>query len=170
MLLSTLLAFRRGIIRVLFSLAGLIAGLLLASWNYLHLAVALHRWVTSTVAAQAIAFLCILIGVTVIFSLIASMVRRTAKAVGLGFLDRLLGAAFGFVRGVLLAVALMMTLAAFLPGTNLTRGSVLSPWFLEAARTGSVLVPHRLQEQITAGARRLMEKRPMLLRQDALRY
>ena len=35
---STVIAFMRGIIRELFSLGGLIAGILLASWYYAHVA------------------------------------------------------------------------------------------------------------------------------------
>ena len=35
---STIMAFLRGIILELFSLGGLIAGILLASWNYTHVA------------------------------------------------------------------------------------------------------------------------------------
>ncbi len=46
-LVSVVAAFRRGIIKVLFSLAGLVAGIVLASWNYPRLALWLHRWITS---------------------------------------------------------------------------------------------------------------------------
>jgi len=99
---STLLAFRRGIIRVLFSLGGLIAGIVLAGWNYMRLAEWLHRWIVSVPAAEILGFLAIVVGVMLAASVLATIVRRTARAVGLGFVDRLLGAGFGLVRGVLL--------------------------------------------------------------------
>ena len=86
---SALFAFQRGFIRVLFSLVGLGVGVVLASWNYLPFARWLHRWITSPVTAQAIAFLGILFAVLIAFGLAAGLVRQAAKAVGLGFADRL---------------------------------------------------------------------------------
>jgi membrane protein required for colicin V production len=63
-LVSTLAAFRRGLIKVLFSLAGVTAGILLASWNYHHVAEYLHRVIASSATANILAFVLILIAVT----------------------------------------------------------------------------------------------------------
>ena len=96
---STIMAFVRGIILELFSLVGLIAGILLAAWNYQHVALLLGRLITSLATAQIVSFLLIIIGVMVLSTLLGKALNRTAHAIGLGFFDRLLGAAFGFVRG-----------------------------------------------------------------------
>ena len=101
-LVSTIAALMRGIVKVLFSLAGLVAGIVLASWNYLALAERLHKYLSSFAAAEVVAFLAILVVVTVVFSLAARLVRRGVSMVGLGFVDRLLGGAFGLARGLLL--------------------------------------------------------------------
>ena len=98
---STIMAFLRGIILELFSLGGLIAGILLASWNYNHVAVlsgsassphprpprsspfsssSSESWCSAPSSARAL--------------------NRTAHAIGLGFFDRLLGAIFGFRQGL----------------------------------------------------------------------
>ncbi len=53
----------------------------------------------------------------ILCTLAAGLVRRTVKAVGLGLVDRLLGAAFGFIRGGLLGVAILMAISAFLPNS-----------------------------------------------------
>ena len=116
---STIMAFVRGIILELFSLGGLIAGILLAAWNYQHVALLLGRLITSLATAQIVAFLLIIIGVMVLSTLLGKALNRTAHAIGLGFFDRLLGAAFGFVRGCLLGVAILMAVAAFLPGFSM---------------------------------------------------
>ena len=163
---SALMAFRRGFIRVLFSLAGLIAGILIASWNYLGLATWMHRWVTSVTMAQVLAFLTILLAVWFVFGLAAGTVRKAVKAVGLGFADRMLGAAFGAARGVLLGIAVMMAVAAFAPDSGWARRSVLAPHFLAGAHAVSFVVPQHLAGQVSDGARHLLKKNAEVLKRS----
>jgi membrane protein required for colicin V production len=163
-LVSVALAFRRGIIKVLFSLAGLITGIVLASWNYGRLAATLHRWVSSEAAAQVIAFLAILIGVTILFSLAAALLRKTVAAVGLGFADRLLGAGFGLLRGLLLGVAVLMAVSAFVPDSGWVRKSYLAPYFLAGAHAVSFVVPRGFEEQMAAGTSHLLQQTPEQIR------
>ena len=171
-LVSTLMAFRRGFVRVLFSLAGLVAGILLASWNYVGLGAWMQRWISSAQTAQVVAFVVILVGVMMVFSIAAGFVRSTLKAVGLGFVDRMLGAAVGVVRGVLLGVAAMMALAAFVPdsgrGSGWVENSVLAPYFLSGAHAVSFVVPRGFEEQIRDGAKHLLKKTPKVLNREAL--
>jgi membrane protein required for colicin V production len=143
--ISTSAAFFRGFIKVLFSLAGLILGILLASWNYLSLATQLHDFITSFAAAQVVAFLLILCIVMIVFAILASVLRKAVSAVGLGFFDRLLGAAFG------------------LPGSPWIKHSQLAPYFLAGAHAVSFVVPQHFQEQMSAGATHLLQKSPELL-------
>lgn len=161
--ISALMAFGRGFIRVLFSLAGLIAGILVASWNYLQLATWMNGWVTSLPTAQIIAFLAILLAVWFVFAAAAGFVRRAVKAVGLGFADRLLGAAFGAARGVLLGIAMLMALAAFAPDSDWMKKSVLAPYFLEGAHAVSFVVPRHFEAQMSDGARHLLKKNAGIL-------
>jgi membrane protein required for colicin V production len=163
---SALMAFRRGFIRVLFSLAGLIAGILVASWNYLRLGEWMHRWITSLPTAQILAFLAILLAVWFCFAAVAGIVRSAVKAVGLGFADRMLGAAFGAARGVLLGIAAMMALTAFAPDSSWTKSSVLAPYFLAGAHEVSFVVPQHFGEQMSDGASRLLKKDAEVLKRS----
>jgi membrane protein required for colicin V production len=157
---STIMAFVRGIILELFSLGGLIAGILLASWNYKHIAILLGRIITTPATAEIVAFLFIIIGEMVLCTLIGKALNRTAHAIGLGFFDRLLGALFGFARGCLLGVALLMAIAAFLPHSAWIANSRLSSYFLAGAHAVSFVVPHDLQQQILNGAQQLKHNAP----------
>ncbi len=148
---STVLALVRGLIRELCSLAGLVAGVLLASWYYGPVARWLERWLPSESAASMTAFLLIAIGVGIAAGLLGRLFRRTASTIGLGLLDRLAGGAFGFVRGCLLATVLMMAIAAFAPAFQAPRTSRLAPYFLGAAHGISFIVPHNLEAQIAGG-------------------
>ena len=149
---STIKAFLRGILLELFSLGGLIAGILLASWNYRQVAVFLKRLVSTPGTAQILSFFFILAAVMVLSALLGKLLNRTAHAIGLGFFDRLLGAVFGFARGCLLGVAVLMAIAAFLPNPSWTANSYLAPYFFAGAHAVSFVVPHHLQQQILSGA------------------
>jgi membrane protein required for colicin V production len=157
---SVMMAFIRGIILELFSLGGLIAGILLAAWNYQHAALLLGRLITTRATAQIVTFLLIVVVVMVLSTLLGKALNRTAHAIGLGLFDRLLGAAFGFVRGCLLGVVILMAVAAFLPGSKWIANSQLSPYFLAGAHAVSFVVPHDLRQQILDGAAQLKHEAP----------
>jgi membrane protein required for colicin V production len=157
---STIAAFVRGFLLELFSLGGLIAGILLASWNYRALSALFSRVITTAYIANIIAFLLIAIGVMILCAVIGKVLHQTAHAIGLGFFDRLLGAGFGFARGCLLGIAILMAAAAFLPPSPLISQSRLSPYFLAGAHAVSFVVPHDLQQQILDGATQLKHNAP----------
>jgi membrane protein required for colicin V production len=154
------MAFLRGIILELFSLGGLIAVILLASWNYKHVADLLSRFITTPATAQIVAFLLIVVGIMVLSTLLGKALNRTAHAIGLGFFDRLLGAVFGLARGCLLGVALLMAIAAFQPHSTWIENSRLSSYFLAGAHAVSFVVPHDLQQQILNGAQQIKHNAP----------
>ena len=86
---STVMAFMRGLLLELFSLGGLIAGILLASWNYHSFAPLLSRLITNPSIADVVAFLLIAIGIMVLCAIAGKVLNRTADAIGLGFFNRL---------------------------------------------------------------------------------
>lgn len=162
---STVMAFLRGIILELFSLGGLIAGILLASWNYNQVAQFLERLITTPATARIVAFLLIAFGVMVLSALLGKALNRTAHAIGLGFFDRLLGAVFGCLRGCLFGVAILMAIAAFRPHSAWVENSHLSPYFLAGVHAVSFVVPHDLQQQLLNGAQQLKHNAPDWIKQ-----
>jgi membrane protein required for colicin V production len=164
LILSTVMAFMRGIIRSLLSLAGIVFGILIASWNYLAFAVWLHRWILNFTVAEVVAYVTILIVVSILATMLASALSKAVSAVGLGFLDRLFGAVFGLFRGFLIGVAVMMAMAAFLPDSDLVKDSQLTPYFLHGAHAVSFVVPEHFEQQIAQGATHLLQQTPDLLR------
>ncbi len=151
LVLSTLAAIAQGLIRELSSLAGLVLGLVLASWNYARLAAPLGRWIHSSGIADALAFLSIALGIMLVAGVIGNLLQKTAQGIGLGWLDRILGAGFGFVRGCVLVMVAMLAIAAFRPGAPWMQGSRLAPYFLPGARILSVQAPATLKEKVVTG-------------------
>jgi membrane protein required for colicin V production len=157
---STVMAFMRGLLRELFSLSGLIAGILLASWKYTSLAQKMAGLISTPAVADTVAFLLIAIGVMLLATILGKLLHSTADAVGLGFFDRLGGAGFGLVRGCLLGVAILMAAAAFLPQSTPFKNSQLAPYFLAAAHAVSFVVPSDLRQRILDGATQLKHNAP----------
>ena len=87
------------------------------------------------------AFLVIALGVSLAAGLIGRLLRATVRWAGLGLLDRLLGALFGFVKGCAVVTLVVMAIAAFVPNAPWLRNSRLAPPFLAAAHEESHLTP-----------------------------
>ncbi len=130
---SALLALIHGIIKEIFSLAswvlGLGAAVLLAGtvgdWFPVNMLGSPHlRYV--------VAFVLILIGVLVLGALLGTLLKSGARAIGLGVLDRLLGGVFGVLRGVLIAMIMVLVFAS----TAMAR----DPWFAHSKLVPSMLL------------------------------
>lgn len=157
---SVMRAALNGFFREAFSLGGMVVGFLLACWYYRPLAPHLSGLITSPALALFAAFLLIL-GLTMVLAhLLAAIFRRGAKTVGLGFLDRVGGALFGLLRGVLLGTALLTAFTAFLPVTPWTTNSLLAPYFLRAAHAVSFVMPIDLKTRLHEGVERIKHASP----------
>lgn len=79
------------------------------------------------------------------------------KEVGLRWFDRLLGAAFGLVKGALIVAVLVMALAAFGQGSKGFAESLadsrFGSYFLVVGRAATWLAPYELREGFRQGAK-----------------
>ncbi len=163
LLLSTLQAARRGIFVESFSLAGIVVGVGVASWNYTRLLPWFEGWLRSAALAEAASFLAIALTVMIVAGIVGRVIRWSMRSIGLGWADRLLGAAFGLVKGGALVTLGVMLLVAFWPGSSVLAGSKLGPYFAAAARESAVGTPEGLREKVRYGARLLREHTPGFL-------
>ena len=102
--ISALLALARGLIREVIALAAWIAALVLALALAGPLAEQFRTWNVSPAVLQVLAFVAIFFAVLIAGGIIAALLSGAVRAIGLGWLDRLLGGAFGVARGVLLVL------------------------------------------------------------------
>jgi len=110
--IPTVIGLRVGIIKAAFSLAGLIAGIILAGYYYIPLSERLS-FISPASVAKIVAFAIILIGVMVITAILASLLRRVASVMMLGWVNHLGGAIFGLVLGALFCGALLAAYIKF---------------------------------------------------------
>ena len=125
LLFSALHAAAQGFVFELFSLAGTIFGYLLAAWQYPVAARYLLPYVKTEMVASGAGFLIIFIAVVIFAGVAGRIARWAATTVGLRWFDRVLGAVFGFLRGALIVVVLVMAMASFLPTSRALAGRLL---------------------------------------------
>ena len=147
LLFSMIAGLRRGFVRTVFGLAGFVGGFLLASWKYVRVGEMIidAGWIRSTSAAMVVAYVLIVVFVALGVELVAKILQKSVRSVGLGFMDRMLGGLFGFVRGWMIGIALLMIPATFAPQSKLVATSILSPYFFAVAHDVSFLVPQYLE-------------------------
>jgi len=129
--LSTIFAYVRGVVRELFAISSWVVGLVLALRYADPVASLFSTFDIPPAARHVLAFALILIVVLVLGALVARIARRAVVGIGLGFIDRLLGAVFGVLRGALLVlifalIAGLTTLPRYDWWQNSTAGPVLA--------------------------------------------
>jgi membrane protein required for colicin V production len=151
--LSTLFAFVRGIVREMLALVAWVAALVAAFVYSGTVAGWFGSLDMSLPAKHVLAFGLILIAVLVIGAIVARTLSGAVKAVGLGFVDRLLGAVFGAARG--LAVIVLFALGAgltTLPKQDWWQNSLLGRPLAEAALALKGWLPRAWAERLDFSA------------------
>ena len=140
--------WKEGFIRLGIGFIALILGFLGAAWFYGLAADPLIPWVKSKAVANFLGFQIIFFGVLIGGGLIAALIARVFKLVGLTFIDRSLGAAFGAVRGAVVIVVVTMCLMAFAPPSlpAAVESSRFAPYIFTGSRYLSSMTPYELRD------------------------
>ncbi|MGH9405225.1 MAG: CvpA family protein [Terriglobia bacterium] len=154
-LLSIVLAARKGFIRELISLAAVIAGLIVAALEYWRAAAWFSDLVKSQQIADGCGFLAIFILILIAGAIIALLARMLVRTAGLEGFDRLMGAVFGLVRGVIVDSVLLMVLLAFSIKPVAVSESRLAPYVSEGARAIAAVMPRQVKDDFWAGFQKL---------------
>ncbi|WP_321478919.1 CvpA family protein [uncultured Bacteroides sp.] len=110
--------FVKGFFNQLGSIVGFIAGLIAAKALYAALAEKLFPVVTNSMTvAQIISFLAIWLIVPIIFNIIALFLTKTAEAIALGGVNRLLGLFLGTLKNFVI-VMLLISLIEYIDTSN----------------------------------------------------
>jgi len=156
--LSALFAFWQGFIRMLTALVAWVVGILAAIRFSSAAGALLPDFGESPAIRYVIAFGGILIVALILGALVGALVARLAQAVGLGFLDRALGAVAGVARGVLLAVLLVLFAGlTTLPKSDWWQNAATSPALVAGALTLRPWLPKAWADRLDYGRR---ERRP----------
>lgn len=149
MLISVAIGLLRGAVREVMNIAGWVLAFVVA-YNFApDLAKTFADWaaepVLRLVAAWIAIFLLVLLAVAVITSLVSGLIKQ----LGLGGLDRGVGALIGAARGLLVLLALTLA-AGFtnMPQTSIWRDAATTPWLEIAALYSRTLLPDGISARL----------------------
>ena len=118
----------RGLVKEVASIIGVLSGFYAAYTYYPEMAGLLSRWISSTIYLNITSFMILFCFILIIISILGVVLKYLMSIAHLGWVDRMSGAVFGVIKGILIVSVLLVSLTAFLPkGSPLVRDSLLAP-------------------------------------------
>ncbi len=148
----TFAAFWAGLIREVVTIVGVALGIVLAGFFYQDLADDVKLVIDTDNAPPIIAFLLIFGACALAGQLAAMVLKQTASLLMLGTFDHLLGAVFGFVKGIAIVEILMILFVTF-PALGLKDAideSLFGPMFLDGIPFLLKILPSEFDSAVEA--------------------
>jgi len=146
----------RGLIKELSSIIGVLGGFYGAYSYYMVLAKPLARWVSNPAYLNILSFLIIFCGILIIISILGVIIKYILNIAFLGWVDRICGAGFGIIKGILIASVLLITLTAFLPkNAPVIKNSMLAPYVTLISEKMAKVVSKDMKHKFSAKIREL---------------
>lgn len=120
LLFFTINGARKGFIKEISRIAGIVAGLILANQMTPWLKPILAPWISNEPALHVVSYFIIFICIVFIIGIIATVLQKFFELMLLGWLNRLLGTLLGLVKGLLI-VSLVIFIMEAIPQTKDTR-------------------------------------------------
>jgi membrane protein required for colicin V production len=156
---SVVSGFLAGFARAGVGFLAAVTGILFGFWFYGIPAAWIHTFVSSIAFSNLAGFLAVFFACALIGGLIGKLLSKLFKWTGLSWLDRLMGAGFGLVRGGLIAVAFVSVLLAFTPRPvpAWMTGSFLLPYAIDTSNVLADLAPRALKEPVRETVREIRQ-------------
>jgi membrane protein required for colicin V production len=150
-IVSAVAGLRAGFTRVVIGLMATVVGLLAGFWCYRMVGEQLRPWITTPALANAVGFFLIFFGVALLGSIIAALLSKILRWVGLSWFNYLLGGVAGFARGALVVAVLANVLVAFAPSPvpAYLRNSRVLPYANGVASVLAEFAPRQLKDSFS---------------------
>ena len=141
--ISIVFGLKRGLIKESFTLFALILGIVIANRSYIDGAKILGKVIHNPNVANIASFVGIFLMIAILLTFIGILLKKMIRVVQLGWIDRLGGAAFGFIRsaiivGVFLALTTKYPILGF---DKWAKGAKTAPFFLHFLESLRKLIP-----------------------------
>ncbi|MBI4904648.1 MAG: CvpA family protein [Acidobacteria bacterium] len=145
-LASTAAGLAKGFVRTVIGILATILGLFVAIWFYGAAGDIYRDYVSSKSVSNFLGFATVFLLAVLAGALIGKLLEILFKWAGMGWLDRILGACFGMLRGLVISIAIVMILMAFSlnPPPKAVAGSAIAPYVMDASRMLSKAAPYEL--------------------------
>lgn len=156
---STISGVQRGFARSTISLAAMLVAFAFGCTFYAEASEYFLEYTSSTNVAYLLGFCLIFFGILLAGSLAGTAATLLFKWIGLSWANRILGGAFGLLRGVLICIVLLLVMNAFLPGQppRAVVQSTLAPYLMDASKTLSTISPQRMQVEFQSNYNKARE-------------
>jgi len=151
LVLSIVLSILKGFVRELLGMLSLIAAFLVGAWFYRIGATPFKEVVKSENIALFLGFAVIFLGTLLVGALVIWVAQKLIKFAQIQWFDRLLGAAFGFIRGWVLGSILFLALTSFDLQAERVKSSQLAPYYLSGARVIALATPQDFKTRFMDG-------------------
>jgi membrane protein required for colicin V production len=112
---STLWSLRRGFVKEALSLTGWVAAFFVSISFSARFSALLTDYIVADTLRYVIAYVLLFTATLMLASLLTSLLEQVVRVTGLGNADRALGTIFGFARGFIVVLVLMVVIQAGLP-------------------------------------------------------
>jgi membrane protein required for colicin V production len=145
---SVLSGLMAGFARVGIGFIAALVGIFFGFWCYGIAGAYVLDYVSSKAVANLIGFFVIFTFILLLGAIVGRMLAKFFRWAGLSWLDRLLGGAFGVVRGLIISVALVTVLLAFAPSPppRSVLDSEFIPYLVGPSDFFAALTPHEIKD------------------------
>ena len=152
---SIAVSWFKGFIREVLGLITVLAAVLLAAWFCRGVGGLFKDVVRTENIALFLGFSLIFVMTLLVGFVTIWLIAKFMKFAKVEWADRLLGAAFGFIRGWVFSAAVLLALTAFEIQTEKLKNSELAPYFLPGSRVIAVMTPYEMKAKFLVGYRAL---------------
>jgi membrane protein required for colicin V production len=130
--ISIIFGVKRGLVKESFSLLALILGIVIASRSYMGGAKTLGKIIHNPNVANIASFVAIFLLIAILLTFIGILLKKLIRLVQLGWIDRLGGAAFGFIRSAIIVGVFLVLITKYpiLGCDKWAKGAKTAPFFL----------------------------------------
>ena len=143
----------KGFVRELLGMLSLVAAFFVSVSFYRVASDPFKEVVKTENIALFLGFASIFLGTLIVGALVIWAVQKLVKFAKVQWFDRLLGAAFGFIRGWILGSVVFLVLTSFDLQSERIRDSQLAPYYLPGARIIALATPNDLKTRFMDGYR-----------------
>jgi membrane protein required for colicin V production len=141
----------RGLVKEVSSIVGVLGGFYASFTYYPKLAKLLSGLIRETAYLNILSFLIIFCSVLIIVCILGIIIKYLLYIAFLGWVDRIGGVGFGFIKGILIASVLFITLTAFLPkGSAFLKNSMLAPRVSWVSEKMAKVVSKQMKQEFIA--------------------
>jgi membrane protein required for colicin V production len=154
LVVSLVTSLARGFVKEIAGLVALLLAILLGMWFHGSIGAFFLPYVSAPQIADLLGFGVIFFGITAVGGVVGLVIAKALSVAGLSLFDRLLGGAFGLLKGALMGAILVFALLAFSPKgpPEAVSRSMVAPYVTWTADVLAAIAPRGVRDSVERNA------------------